>query len=131
MTAHEKGYGVNRASPQLVSLLDGWEQQGDGDERAAWAARVLGLRGATSASRRFFLGDVVASRQDGAHHYWTLPEVVERMRAAYCGPLTAEIDGLPADQARWIAARLEEPQALPPQQQVQYPAVPQSSRVCM
>ena len=40
--------------------------------------------------RQFHLGDRVFADQSSQQKHWTLPEVVQRLRGAYCGTLTAE-----------------------------------------
>ena len=47
--------------------------------------------------RAFYLGDAMLRGNPAGQKWWTLPEVVERMRASYCGSLTAEFDHLPSE----------------------------------
>jgi len=46
-----------------------------------------------SLPRQFALGSLLPVPPDGARG-WTLPQVVERMRRAYCGTLAVELDHL-------------------------------------
>lgn len=42
--------------------------------------------------RQFCVGDVL--EPGAAHKTWTLPAIVKRMQAAYCGTLSAELNHL-------------------------------------
>ena len=44
--------------------------------------------------RTYFVGGALAAGDPGGQQRWCLPDAVDRMYAAYCGTLTAEIDHL-------------------------------------
>jgi len=52
-----------------------------------------------SLLRQFALGSLLPAPPDGARG-WTLPQVVERMRRAYCGTLAVELDHLYSSVSR-------------------------------
>lgn len=84
------------------------------------------LEGACNGGGREGRESSGAGRGRGGNRYWTLPEIVERLKSAYCGALTAQVDCVPDAQAAWLAARLEEPAALAPSLQAR-PPPPSSS----
>ena len=42
--------------------------------------------------RRFWLEDPLLPRKSSDQQWWTLPEIVERLRSSYCGTLAVELD---------------------------------------
>ena len=46
--------------------------------------------------RQFSFGDSLFAGNPADQKHWTLPEIVERMRAAYCDTLAVEFDHLPS-----------------------------------
>ena len=50
-------------------------------------------------NRSYYVGGALAAGDPGGQQHWTLPDAVNRMHAAYCGTLTAEIDHLASPYA--------------------------------
>ena len=50
--------------------------------------------------REFYLGDNVFATEANKQKHWTLPEIVQRMRSAYCGTLAAEFMHLGSEWAQ-------------------------------
>ncbi|KAK9810028.1 hypothetical protein WJX72_003602 [[Myrmecia] bisecta] len=110
----ETGSATRWGDPGLTDLLQGYDVNASADAKACWAAKQLGLKGPTDGARLFCLDGIHPGGNPGNQEFWTLPEVIERMRDAYCGTLSVELDHLATrEQQQWMAARIETPRKLP------------------
>ncbi|DBA67070.1 hypothetical protein WJX79_005030 [Trebouxia sp. C0005] len=80
-------------------------------------ASKLGLLLPTTDDRQFCVGDVLDPGTP--HRTWTLPAIVKRMQAAYCGTLTAELNHLAtSEKKQWLVQRMENRQKATRQEQL-------------
>lgn len=80
-------------------------------------ADKLGLALPTDDDRQFCVGNVV--NPQSIQKAWTLPAIVKKMHAAYCGTLSAELNHLAtSEKKQWLVQKMENRQSSTRQQQL-------------
>ena len=93
----------------IARLLNGYPDGLFLRGRRVNAGQYLGLHDARP-EREFYFGDELATLDavQTDRRWWSLDDVLRRLRAAYCGTLSAEFDHLDsAAKKRWMRGRLE------------------------
>ncbi|CAL5220687.1 g2736 [Coccomyxa viridis] len=109
----KEGTHIPAYRDSFISLVEEYDAGKSPESKAAWLSSNLGMQLPPSADRSYFVGGALAAGDPGGQQHWSLPDVVDRMHAAYCGTLTAELDHLAStEQQQWLAERMENRQSL-------------------
>jgi 2-oxoglutarate dehydrogenase E1 component len=108
-----EGYETMEASvpedgADIARLLAGYPKNLHIRGRRVTPAQYLGLHD-TDPTRRFYFGNELATLDpNGRSQWWSLDEVLSRLRDVYCGTLTAEFDHISSKlKNEWVMRKLE------------------------
>ena len=92
----------------IAKLLNGFPNDLYLRGRKVNVGQYLGLHD-PSPEKRFFLGNECKSLDpDGRRQWWTVEELMTRLRAVYCGTLSAEFNHIASNHRKnWLRRQLE------------------------
>ena len=97
-----------RMAPTCARLLDGFPDRLTLRGRRVNPGQYIGLHDTRPDRQFYFGGELTSLDPDRRRRWWSLDEIVRRLRATYCGTLTAEFNHVAnREKKNWLRFQLE------------------------